>query len=440
MLVHVVRPAFTVAFALFSLAALCGGGAWGWLALDRRSLDGITVGGVELAPTRRPSAVMAARIDGLIDRPVSIECGGVRMDVPRRSIGATVDRSALDREVLGHGRSGDPFDDVRSFVRARRGQLDVELAISVDEPAVERFLDRLLRSVERPPRPARLDLSTGSLVPEIVGLRIDRAAARAAIADAIERDLSRFKIPTVVSHAASDRIVPKGLRLDRVLAAYETEFDQWGDHFGRAHNVRTAAGHLDGAILAPHAVFSFNGWVGPRRPRDGYREAPVIVRGELTEGIGGGVCQVASTLHAAAFYAGLDIVEYTPHSRPSHYMPMGLDATVTWPYLDLRIRNPYDFPILVRATVEGETLTVALHGAAVPREVDMHREFVSTRPFTNRVVIDPSLPPGAREVSQQGVRGYTVRRVRYVREGAREYQEDRILVYPPADHIVRTGG
>lgn len=434
------RTLVSVVAAVVLLAALVPVGVWAWLAVDGRSLDGIHVGGEPLAPTRSPSSAIDARLDAILDRPIGIECGGVRMELPRGSIGASIDRNALDRAVLAHGRTGNPIDDVRSVALARSRELDVPVEIALDERVLEDFLDRLIASVERAPRAGRLDLETNTLVPEIVGLRVDRGRARAAIVDAIERDRPRLKIPTIVARAASDHIVPKGLRLDAELARYATEFDSWGEHWGRAQNVRTAAAELDGTILAPHGVFSFNGRIGQRRARDGYRMAPVIVRGELDEDIGGGVCQVASTLHAAAFYAGLDIVEYTPHSRPSHYMPMGLDATVTWPYLDLRVRNPYDFPILVRAIVADDELVVTLHGADRPREVDMSREFVSTRPFTNRVVVDPTLPAGASEVSQQGIRGYTVRRIRYVRGRHREYQEDRILVYPPTDHIVRVGG
>jgi vancomycin resistance protein YoaR len=434
------RTGIAIAAAVACLAALVPVGLWGWLAIDGRSLEGTSVGGEPLSPTRSPSAAIAARLDALLDRPIGIECGGVRMELPRRSIGASIDRDALDRAVLAHGRSGNPVDDVRSIVLAREAALDVPIETAIDERVLDGFLDRLIGSVERSPRAARLDLETNTLVPEVVGLRIDRAAARTAIVEAIAHGRPRLKIPTIVAHAAADRIVPKGLRLEAELARYETEFDTWGDHWGRAQNVRTAAAELDGTILAPRGVFSFNGRLGQRRARDGYRMAPVIVRGEIEEDIGGGVCQVASTLHAAAFYAGLDIVEYTPHSRPSRYMPMGLDATVTWPYLDLRIRNPYDFPILVRAITNEGRLVVTLHGADRPREVDMSREFVATRPFTNRVVVDPALPAGASEVSQQGIRGYTVRRIRYVRARDREYQEDRILVYPPTDHIVRVGG
>ena len=94
--------------------------------------------------------------------------------------------------------------------------------------------------------------------------------------------------------------------------------------------------------------------------------APVISGGELIDGLAGGMCQIASTLHAAAFFAGLDIVSSTPHSRPSAYIPMGLDSTVVYPSTDLKLRNPYDFPVVMHYPVNQGAVKVELLGKERP--------------------------------------------------------------------------
>ena len=104
-------------------------------------------------------------------------------------------------------------------------------------------------------------------------------------------------------------------------------------------------------MILPGETFDFNDVVGPRDEANGYKVAPVIAQGELVDGIGGGTCQIAGTLHGAAFFAGLDIVERHPHTRPSFYIKMGLDATVVYPTITLRLRNSFDHPVVLHETV-----------------------------------------------------------------------------------------
>ncbi|MCF6287340.1 MAG: VanW family protein [Candidatus Hydrogenedentes bacterium] len=107
--------------------------------------------------------------------------------------------------------------------------------------------------------------------------------------------------------------------------------------------VQPAAAKLDGAILEPGGILSFNERVGARGREEGFEPAPVIASGRLRQGMGGGVCQVSTTLHVAAIRAGLVVIERRPHSRPSHYVDPGLDATVVYGRFDYRIENPYPF-------------------------------------------------------------------------------------------------
>ena len=93
----------------------------------------------------------------------------------------------------------------------------------------------------------------------------------------------------------------------------------------------------------PGEIFDFNEVVGPRDEANGYKVAPVIAEGELVDGIGGGTCQISGTLHGAAFFAGLEIVERYPHTRPSSYIKMGLDATVVYPTINFRMKNRFRF-------------------------------------------------------------------------------------------------
>lgn len=142
------------------------------------------------------------------------------------------------------------------------------------------------------------------------------------------------------------------------VSQYSTRFNS--SMINRTHNISLAAKALDGIVLAPGARFSFNGSVGDRTIEAGYLEAPVISGDAFISGIGGGVCQVSTTLYNAALLAHLEILERHPHSLPVSYVPAGKDATVSYPTLDLKFRNSLKINLRIRSLVEGNTLNIAL--------------------------------------------------------------------------------
>ena len=128
------------------------------------------------------------------------------------------------------------------------------------------------------------------------------------------------------------------------------------------HNIRQAAQSLDGVYIQPRAVFSFNQVVGPRTLERGYLPAPVFMVAETLDSVGGGICQVSSSLYNAALLAGLEVVERHPHYRQVESVPPGLDATVWYGLADLRLRNPFPWPVRLRLQIRGQNLIVSVLG------------------------------------------------------------------------------
>jgi len=129
----------------------------------------------------------------------------------------------------------------------------------------------------------------------------------------------------------------------------------------RVHNIRKAAAAIDGYVLGPGETFSFNGVVGPRTTAKGFRTARVIVNKKYVEGVGGGICQVSSTLFMAVRKSRLVIVERYGHSLAVGYVPRGSDATVAWGSKDFKFRNNYGFPVVIRASVQGGRMTISIY-------------------------------------------------------------------------------
>lgn len=135
-----------------------------------------------------------------------------------------------------------------------------------------------------------------------------------------------------------------------------------GSGYERIANIRNAAGRIDGMVLKPGETFSYNQTVGKRTYKAGFLPAPAIVYGDLTPVTGGGICQVSSTLYNAVLLSGLKIVERHRHHTPVNYLPIGLDATISWGSKDFRFQNSSSIPLRLSATVSEDLLTFEIRG------------------------------------------------------------------------------
>ncbi len=333
----------------------------------------------------------------------------------------------------------------------RTSALSRNLAVSAREVSLAmplarghaRLLDTLMtlrRRFDRDSRDAHFDFDTGTLTPALQGRHLDVWATLEAVEDAARRGESRVRAvvaqsaPSVTASASAEQLVAAE------LGRFSTHYN--GMARERTVNLRAAARRIRGTILPPGGVFDFNQVVGERSRANGFRPATVIAGGELVDGVGGGACQVAGSLHAAAFFAGLPILERHPHSRPSSYIKMGLDAAVSYPQLNLRFQNDLPFPVVLDLTVEGGLVTGRVLGRAQTRRVSFIRRVDGFDAYAEREVDDPSLPSGVRVLRQRGVPGFRVTRFRVIRDPrTNQALRQRMAqdTYPPTAQIWRRG-
>lgn len=293
--------------------------------------------------------------------------------------------------------------------------------LAVAGPQAERFLDQLAANVARPPVDAGFEPVAGGVrvVPHVDGRRLDIAATAAAIRSAALSPTTRTA-KLVVQTAPAERTTAeaRAMGITGVVASYTTTY---GGTPGRLHNVRLVAELIDGTLVAPGATFSFNATTGERNAERGFAEAPVIINGELQNGIGGGVCQVSTTVFNAAFEAGLPIGERTNHALYIGHYPLGRDATVNYPDLDLTFTNDTGRWLLLRTFVGAGSLTVNLYGTPPGRRVESSVEPLAvTGPVPVEETEDAALTVGRRVVDEVGEppRATSVTRRVYDRDGA----------------------
>ena len=436
------------------VALACGGAVYG---MYLRSLDpaytipGLQVGGLAMGVT--PQADVKARIATLearlLDGPVELLLGheagdaaaGQRHHTTWRELGARLDTAALERAAVATGKTGEPQRDLAERALARRGQLDVPVGLALDSKRTLTYLAEVKRRLDRPPTDARLDLEKKQLVREQDGYLMNVYQSLAAVEDAARTGATKVPLAGVVSHPRLGAKELGDLDVSTVISSWQTSYSVAATESDRTYNLKVGAAKIDGTILRPGELFSFNAKTGDRTEKEGFRVAPVIQEGELIDGLAGGMCQVATTLHAASWFAGLEIVSSRPHSRPSSYITMGLDSTVVYPSTDLKLKNPFDFPIVIHYTVSQGKMRVELLGKKrVYDKVTFERNITQETPFEHTVRHDPKVPAGQKLIDQHGYPGYhLVRRRTLWKDGQVVGTQTWKLSYPATAEIVRMG-
>jgi hypothetical protein len=165
------------------------------------------------------------------------------------------------------------------------------------------------------------------------------------------------------SGQTGDGTEPQEAYEDVVIGEYRAVSQ--GSDSARASNIELATSAINGITIAPNASFSFNDTIGSPDLDERYQEAPIVYGDTMRQEIGGGICQVSTALYIASLYAGMTIDERHPHSIVVDYAPIGLDATLVFDTMDLRITNPYEYPVRITAEAEGQAVIVKLEGHAL---------------------------------------------------------------------------
>jgi vancomycin resistance protein YoaR len=320
---------------------------------------------------------------------------------------------------------------------------DGQKELRIGGPAAKEYFDNLSRAVARAPREVDFtvdDAGKAHIIPSRDGRKLDVEASEKALLAAALRTVNRTAQLVVV--AAEPKLSTeraKALGITGLVGRYTTFY---GGDANRIHNVQLVAQLIDRHMIAPHSTFSFNKTTGERNAAQGFVEAPVIINGELKTGLGGGVCQVSTTVFNAAFEAGLPITSRTNHALYIDHYPLGRDATVNYPDTDLTFQNDSDHWILLRTIVGSSSLTVRLFGTPLHRRVETQTSpLKETGPPPVKRVPDSHLFVGEKAVEEYGQpsRSVSVRRLVYDAKGKLLFDTTWYSNYLAEPKVVRVG-
>ena len=345
-------------------------------------------------------------------------------------------------EAYSVGRNGNYLERFKEIYALRNYPYIINLNTTYDVDKFAGITDEIKGSVERTPKDASIKRVNGAfdLTTETLGILIDEEELLLKIEESI-RTLSKDSIQIPISYS-NPRITSEELEaVHEVIGEFSTTFDS--KVTGRSTNISIASTSINGVLLMPNESFSFNKKTGPRGIAEGYQEAPVIVNGQLVPGVGGGICQVSTTLYNAIVRANLEVVKRQNHSLPVAYVPLGHDASVFYGYLDLEFINNKPYPIYLESYSSGSKVFVKLYSTkSEDFVIKLHSEVTETIEPKLEIKKDIALFVGERKVEKEAKKGYRVVTYKiYSTKNGEEIKREQISrdYYPPVHGLVLEG-
>jgi len=346
---------------------------------------------------------IAADIAAQTDVPVSqysYTIGETSIIIKNAESGFKVDQSAVIDTLISHFEMLNNADVVIEPLEIKPDAFDVEA---------------LQRIVYKDPWNAYLDVESqreAKIIAHQVGVSFDADRLRDELANS---DRAEIIVPLILTQPEiTQQMLQESLFRDQ-LATFTTYLT--ASNLPRTSNIRLAATHINGLILVPGDVFSFNETVGQRTAARGFQEAGAYVRGRLVPELGGGICQLSTTVYNAALFSNLKIVERSNHSMTVGYVPLGQDAMVSWGTSDIRFENDRNYPIQILSEQKGGSVTVIIMGTKEDdNKVSIERQTLSTTPFSRVEQLNPDLPAGTSRTIQEGHIGYVVDTYRVIKD------------------------
>lgn len=316
-----------------------------------------------------------------------------------------------DNLIVTTGTEGNTVDteefnkilhDLLSDISSSENTIDVPIIVVQPD---EIDLDKIHSEIYKEAQNAYYEKEPFKVYNEVKGVNFDLNAAK----ELLKEDKEEYTIPLIIT---TPEISVEDLNINvfpDLLGNFTTKYD--ASNTSRTTNLNLAAAKVNGTILSPGEEFSYNKIVGERTIAAGYKEAKIYSAGQVIDGLGGGICQISSTLYNAVIFANLEITERHNHQFVTSYVPAGRDATVVYGAKDFKFKNNRTYPIKILFSVSGGIAKASIYGIKeeVEYDVSFDIDVVSRINYSVQYEQNSSLPSGTEEIKQKGSTGVIVK-------------------------------
>lgn len=353
------------------------------------------------------------------------------LKVTLEELGLTYTNQEILSDAYALGREGSTFQNYLDIKNLEKEPVNHELTFSFDEETLLNVLKEKTSSYENKMQNAGLKRQNGAFVitEEKDGVVFNYEESAKLLTEKLSdwADRASFKIDMVTQVEKAKYTKEMMEKVTDKIGTFSTSYSSSG--WGRKKNVKAGASFINGNVIYPGETFSVHDVVTPFTYERGYDMAGSYLNGETVESMGGGICQVSTTLYNAVLRAELEIVERHEHSMTVGYVQLSADAAIAGTYKDFKLKNNTETPIYIEGNANGSTLTFTIWGEETRpanRTISFVNEVLSTTEPTEQEEKDPTLEEGVRKVISKGHTGYKTKLWKIVKVDGK--QTDKILV------------
>lgn len=431
---------FIIGFCLASIMYFLN--SWQGLIYPGVHIKNISIGGMD--KRKALEIINLTYIDKIQNKEVALKYDNIYHYLKLSKLGIKTNIEEVLEEAMNYGKNFSIIEKLKILTKPQNIEFDFQ--VKVDENDFNVAVDDISQEIYKEPIDADLSIKGGniSIIPHEDGISINRNSLKeeveACIYDLESEELS-VEVPTVILQAKITEDMLQGI--NGVISSFTTNFRTSQE--GRVKNIEKGAEIINGTILLPGEVFSFNDTVGDTSKERGFFPAPEILYGKLEEGYGGGMCQVSSTLYGAILRANITPMNRQHHSFPVNYVQEGLDAAIAYGVIDFKFKNIYDIPIYIRSVVNGRNITFSLYSDVSLLKGKMYEYYSINKeiiPAGYVYITDPNLSEGIYETRVKGRDGVIcdVYRITYDKSG--NILEEKFIykdTYAPIDAVIAMG-
>lgn len=332
-------------------------------------------------------------------------------DIGSKLPGSVVESSYYQDEdnklIITKGKEGIVVEADKMLTQLKNLLNDIdETSNYIEIPVVNKTpepidIDKIHQEIYKEAKDAYYTKDPFTIYPEVYGVDFNVDEAKKLL----EEDKEEYTIQLIITKPAVTVEQFGSEAFPDRLSIFTTRYD--ASNKDRTTNLRIACQKLNGKIVLPGETLSYNATLGERTIANGYKEAKIYSNGEVVDGLGGGICQISSTLYNAVLMSNLEIVERRNHQFVTSYLPAGRDATVVYGLTDFRFKNTRKYPVKISANVQNGIATVAIYGIKQDEEytVSFETRTIATTPYTVKYIEDANVAAGTETVKQKGANG-----------------------------------
>ncbi len=411
--------------------------------------DGVKIGTVDVSGMTKEEA--QKKIDNLIasheERQIVVQVGEHEIATTCQELGISYEKEAYGEKALAVGKEGNLWERYKEIQKAEDEGVVFELNADLNEENLQAFVEEQCTVYDVKAKNSKLKYENGSLIAtkSRIGHELQVEDTVELLKEAIlsPEESDAVEVTAVVETVEPEYLQEEVAKCTNLLGSYSTTYNSY--QIERSTNVATAAGRINGTVVYPGETFSTIEVIKDRTIENGYKSAPEYSSGKVIDGIGGGVCQVSTTLYNAIINAELEIVERSPHSMVVSYVDVSRDAAIAGDYKDFKFKNNTDYPIYLMGSAYSGVLSFKVYGydqRPDNRTISFESEITDTiDPGKEVVTEDPSLPENYREVTQSAHVGYRAKLWKIVKVDGVQTEKIQInsSAYNPSPQYVTVG-